>query len=428
MKKLFSLVLAMLMILSVCPTLAESINYDVTEPTKVIFWHTLNDEDDVKLLDKIVADFNAANEGLITVEPVFMTSYNNINTNLASANVAGVDVPGCAFINVPRLKAYADSGLIENLNPYIEHYGVDMTDFVQGFLDAMAVDGAQVALPIMQSGQVAYYNADLLKELNLTFPTKWEEMPAYLEAVYAATGKPVITIPVWDNAYFYPIYSNLNASMINIAEDGKETTGLDTEEALAVTKEMREWTDKGWISWADDSSTCRAAFTSGDVGGIMLYTTANYNNLQSKADFTVGIAVPPAMATGKNCQLVAGGTFILPTNNTQQVKNAAFKFMVHFTSAQYTLAFATATSYMPTHLSALEDAEGMKAYYEVLPAMTSVIENLTAFEKKPQSAYFDSCGNIFESYIGQIMIEKIDVEEGWEMMIEEMNEYLADQE
>ena len=37
-------------------------------------------------------------------------------------------------------------------------------------------------------------------------------------------------------------------------------------------------------------------------------------------------------------------------------------------------------------------------------------------------------GDIFENYMGQIMVERqLDVDTAWEMMIEEMNEYLADQ-
>lgn len=114
----------------------------------MVFWHTLNDDDDADLLQRIIKEFEAEHP-LVTIEPVYYASYNKVNEALAAANVANVDVPGCAFINVPRLKAYADNGVIENLNPYIAHYGVDMSDFVQGFLDAMQVDGHQVAFPVM---------------------------------------------------------------------------------------------------------------------------------------------------------------------------------------------------------------------------------------------------------------------------------------
>lgn len=428
MKKLFSLLLAAIMLLGMAGiAAADEINYDVTEPTKVVFWHTLNDEDDAALLERIIKEFEAEHP-LITIEPVYYASYNKVNEALAAANVANVDVPGCAFINVPRLKAYADNGVIENLDPYIAHYGVDMSDFVQGFLDAMQVDGHQVAFPVMQSGQVAYYNADLLEQLGITFPEKWEDMDAYLEKVFTATGKPAISLPEWDNAYFYPIYSNLNAYMITTKESGEEVTGLDTEDALAVTRQMREWTDKGWINWFHDASSCRAAFTGGDSAGIMLYTTANYDNLQSKSEFTVAMAVPPAMKTGKNNQLVAGGTFIIPANNDQQIKNAAFQFINWFTSGKYTIDFCIATSYFPTRMSCLENEADMARFYEAMPAMPPVIKYLSSFEKKPQSAAFDSVGDIFENYMGQIMVERqLDVDTAWEMMIEEMNEYLADQ-
>ena len=236
------------------------------------------------------------------------------------------------------------------------------------------------------------------------------------------------SLPEWDNAYFYPIYSDLNAYMITTNEKGEEVTGLDTEDALAVTRQMREWTDKGWINWFHDASSCRAAFTGGDSAGIMLYTTANYDNLQSKSEFNVAMAVPPAMKTGKNNQLVAGGTFIIPANNDQQIKNAAFQFINWFTSGKYTIDFSIATSYFPTRMSCLENETDMARFYEAMPAMPPVIKYLSSFEKKPQSAAFDSVGDIFENYMGQIMVERqLDVDTAWEMMIEEMNEYLADQ-
>ena len=50
MKKLLSLLLAAIMLLGMAGiAAADEINYDVTEPTKVVFWHTLNDDDDADL-------------------------------------------------------------------------------------------------------------------------------------------------------------------------------------------------------------------------------------------------------------------------------------------------------------------------------------------------------------------------------------------
>ena len=87
MKKLLSLLLAAIMLLGMAGiAAADEINYDVTEPTKVVFWHTLNDDDDADLLQRIIKEFEAEHP-LITIEPVYYASYNKVNEALAAANV-----------------------------------------------------------------------------------------------------------------------------------------------------------------------------------------------------------------------------------------------------------------------------------------------------------------------------------------------------
>ena len=87
MKKLLSLLLAAIMLLGMAGiAAADEINYDVTEPTKVVFWHTLNDDDDADLLQRIIKEFEAEHP-LIPIEPVYYASYNKVNEALAAANV-----------------------------------------------------------------------------------------------------------------------------------------------------------------------------------------------------------------------------------------------------------------------------------------------------------------------------------------------------
>lgn len=425
MKKLFALILSCLLMLGGTATLAEAIDYTVTEETTVVFWHTLNEEDDAALLERMISEFEAAYP-LIKVQPIYKAGYNDINTELAASHAAGVDVPSCAFINVPRLAAYSRSNMIEDLLPYVEANGTDMSDWAPGFMDAMYVDGKLVALPFMMSGQVTYYNKTVLDEHGLTMPENWDDMDAFMAAAFEATGKPVLSVPAWDNAYFYPFFSNAGAHMIDVTEDG-EVCGLDNEDALAVAKKLKEWVDAGYMYWgyATDAGTIRASFTGGETLGLSLYTTANYDNLMKNSEFEIGIAVPPMIK--ENNQLVAGGTFIMPSNNSQQVKNAAYQFMTWMTDAQYTIDFSIATSYLPTHMSVLENEADMAEYYTNQPAMGPVIDNLANFEKKPQSSLFDTCGDIFENYMGQLMLEQVDFDSTWEVMVEEINEYLADQ-
>ena len=62
---------------------------------------------------------------------------------------------------------------------------------------------------------------------------------------------------------------------------------------------------------------------------------------------------------------------------------------------------------------------------EKLPEMAVV--DLNSYVAKTKHSLFDKCGDIFENYMSEIMTNGMDPEEGWELMVEEINDTLADQ-
>ena len=272
MKKLVALVLAALMLFA-CTALAEidpSIPTDQT--TEIVFWHSFTGDDEAALLAQIEAF--QAEYPYIAVKPQYIGGYNDIHTELASANAAGVGVPALCVINVPRLTSYAKDDVVEDLNPYIEAFAdqINFADFYDGMTTAMNNDGKQTALPFGQSGQIFYYNKTLLSELGVTFPEKLEDMDAFLKTVSEATGKPALEIHGADNAYFYCMFCNLGAYMIDVDTN---TTGLDAEVALDLIKRIRSWVDAGYVKWVDTDvgNTLRLDFTSGATASV-LYTSS----------------------------------------------------------------------------------------------------------------------------------------------------------
>lgn len=423
MKKFLSLTLALIMLLSTSLALAEGIDYSVTEPTEVVFWHSISNDANIDLLNTMIEDFESQYP-LIDIVPEYIGGYNVINTELVAVNAAGVGLPGVAIINVPRLANYGQSGIVEDLTPYIEATNYDLSDFGPGFIDAMNVDGMQVAMPFMQSGQIFFYNKTVCEELNIAFPDQWEDMEAYCRTIYDATGKPAFTVLGADNAYFYCLFCNVGAYMIN--DDGV-TTGLDKPEALDLIKQLYDWKQKGYIDWlvTDAANTGRLNFVTGETMGL-LYTSTLYNNYKETAEgFEVGIALPPKALT--QYHFVAGGTLIMPAKNDQKIKNAAWEFIKFLTGTKYQLDWAMSTSYFPTRLSAMEPSEKYTQYLELLPEMKNVVEHLEVYVKKTQHPLFDTCGDIFENNLAKIMVEGVDPDTGWAMLVEEMNDYLADQ-
>ena len=433
MKKLFAVVMAMMLLLS-CGAFAE---FDTTIPegTSFVFWHSFTGANEATLVAQI-AEFEAQNPG-IDVQEQYIGGYNVIHTELASANAAGVGVPALSVINVPRLTSYATDNLVEDLTPYINAFAdeINFADFYDGMVDMMKNGDHQTALPFGQSGQIFYYNKTLLESLNLTFPTKMEEMDAFLETVYNATGKTVIDIHGTDNAYFYCLFTNMGCFMIDTETN---TTGLGSDKALELIKKLREWVDKGYIKWVinDVGNTLMLNFTSGESAAC-LYTSSTYATYKQKAEtgangltFEVGIANQPYGDYGTNHQYVAGATMIIPSAdcNTQAQKNAAFKLICFLTAPEQQLEWATTSSYYVTRKSASTDAQYAEAYNNLLaklPEMANV--DLNSYVAKTKHELFDRCGDIFENYMSEIMSNGMDVEEGWEIMVEEINDTLADQ-
>ena len=432
MKKLVALVLAALMLFA-CTALAEidpSIPTDQT--TEVVFWHSFTGDDEATLLAQIEAF--QAEYPYIAVKPQYIGGYNDIHTELASANAAGVGVPALCVINVPRLTSYAKDDVVEDLNPYIEAFAdqINFADFYDGMTTAMNNDGKQTALPFGQSGQIFYYNKTLLSELGVTFPEKLEDMDAFLKTVSEATGKPALEIHGSDNAYFYCMFCNLGAYMIDVDTN---TTGLGSEVALDLIKRIRSWVDAGYVKWVDTDvgNTLRLDFTSGATASV-LYTSSLYSSYKAMAEagtngavFEVGIANQPMGIT--NYQFVAGATLILPSCecNTQAQKNAAFLLASYLTSPKQQLEWATVSSYYVTRKSASTDPQYTEAYQALLEELpeTAVID-LNSYVSKTKHPLFDKCGDVFENYMSEIMNNGMDPEEGWEMMVEEINDTLAD--
>ena len=89
---------------------------------------------------------------------------------------------------------------------------------------------------------------------------------------------------------------------------------------------------------------------------------------------------------------------------------------------------STTSSYYITRKSAATDPTYAEAYNNLLVKLpeTAVID-LNSYVAKTKHELFDKCGDIFENYMSEIMTNGMDPEEGWELMVEEINDTLADQ-
>ena len=407
---------------SAAPETVDPSKYEVTEPITITWWHALESQYD-ELVADVVKKFNAT-QSLITVEAQYIGSYKDINEALVAAHAAGTGLPAVAVANTDYVASYGDSGLYENLDPYIAGTGYDVDDFSAGLLLSSQYEGKQVALPFLHSTQVIYYNKTMADENGWTIPEKIEDFTPFLAEVHSKKGIYGTVVPGWDQWYFETMYLNEGVQIIT----GDNDCDLNSETALGVTNMIKGWCDAGdayFAAGTDASATMRQNFYDQKTFSVM-HTSSLYNNYVSKCpDFEVGMAWYPAATTGDKNSEVGGCVLGIPSKNDQATKNAAWQFLQFLCGKEVNMEWAEGTGYLPTRNSVLNTEEG-KEFLEKKPAFQCIFDNLNLFNPRIQNAAWSELATTWKNYMEVMMNQDGDVTSGSNDMVTEINEILED--
>lgn len=401
---------------------ADPSKYEVTEPITITWWHALESQYD-ELVADVVKKFNATQK-LITVEAQYIGSYKDINEALVAAHAAGTGLPAVAVANTDYVASYGDSGLYEDLDPYIAGTDYDVDDFSAGLLLSSQYKGKQVALPFLHSTQVIYYNKTMADANGWKIPEKIEDFTPFLAEVHSKKGIYGTVVPGWDQWYFETLYLNEGVQIIT----GDNDCDLNGDAALGVTKMIKGWCDAGdayFASGTDASATMRQNFYDQKTFSVM-HTSSLYNNYVSKCpDFEVGMAWYPAATTGDKNSEVGGCVLGIPSKNDQATKNAAWQFLQFLCGKEVNMEWAEGTGYLPTRNSVLDTEEGKK-FLEKKPAFQCIFDNLNLINPRIQNAAWSELATTWKNYMEIMMNQGGDITSGSNDMVTEINEILED--
>ena len=429
MKKLLVLFLALALFLPTTAVIAQDNPYVITEPVTIEWWHALEDQytEDIQ---RIVGIFMEQNP-LITVVPVYVGSYSEVNSKLIAAIAAG-DVPAISAASVEYLSEYFASGVAENLEPYLEAYDVDKNDFVKGYRSTCTydVDGNMYALPFQASTQVLYYNKSVTDNEDIPLPDTWDEMESFLEAATqfnedGTTKRWGLIFAGWQPHYFQTFFTNYGVEIIK--EDGL-TTGIADPVSIEIVTQIKEWIDKGYCYLAygsGASGTMRQIFWDQNAVAVV-HTCSLITTYTSKiADaFELDIMGFPEV-NGKSDTLLSGNFLIVPTKALQAEKNAAFLFGNYMTSGEASLLWAEVSGYLPGRYSAME-SEAADVLIERMPAFEELFSNVDDIQPRDNSEAFNNIADEWMVALAKIFKEDAPVEATLQEAAELMEEILAD--
>lgn len=430
MKRSAVLVLMVCMILSMASTVAANTNkYDVTEPITITWWHSHEDQW-TPYLNEMVEKFHEQNP-LITVEPVYVGSYAELNTQLIAAIASG-EVPALANAQTPYLASYGAAGVCEILDPYIEAYNFDINDFGEGLVATTSYNGQQIAIPYLISTQAMFYNKTAAEAEGITMPKTFDDLEVFLEKATifnpdGTTARYGTIFGGWNYWYYETLY--LNNGVKVVLEDGL-TSDINNEMSVYITSKIKEWIDKGYAYYAygtGASSNMRQLFWDGKAFSVF-HTSSLYDTYREKTadSFEVGMAWYPGGNDGKSFMSEVGGaTIMIPAAASQRQKNAAWQFIMFMVSPEMNLYWADKTGYFPTRQSVI----GTPAYEEYLerkPAMDSIVSMSSWIGPRNPHPAFDACGEEWRHALARIFNEGAPVQATLDQLKETIEEILED--
>lgn len=430
MKKLIALVLALALFIPSAAVLAQNNPYPVTEPVTIEWWHALEDQytEDIQ---RIVGIFMEQNP-LITVVPVYVGSYSEVNSKLIAAIAAG-DVPAVSAASVEYLSEYFGSGIAENLEPYFEAYDVDKDDFVKGYRSTATndEDGNMYSLPFQASTQVIYYNKSVTDGENIPLPVTWDQMRPFLEAATkfnadGTTKRWGLIMAGWQPHYFQTFFTNYG---VEIIKDDGMTTGIADPVSVEIVTQIKDWIDKGYCYFAygsDASGTMRQIFWDQNAVAVV-HTCSLITTYTSKiaGAFELDIMGFPEV-NGISDTLLSGNHLIIPTKATQEEKNAAFLFANYMTSGEASLLWAEVSGYMPGRYSAMQ-SDAAKVLIERMPAFEELFSNVDSIQPRDNSEAFNNIADEWMIALAKIFKEDAPIEATLKEAAELIEEILADQ-
>lgn len=350
----------------------------------VRFWYAYGDKVRQVLLG-LVDRYNASQDRVV-VRPVHQGDYFEALAKLRTAIVAG-SAPALSHVVLEVLPYLDGAGVLEPLDDY---EGVRDPAFIPALTQAGSfADGQRrelVGIPFNRSTPIAFVNARLLEAAGVAPPDTWD---ALIEAAHRLTGKTPggddrwgfeVPISWW---YWVALVGQAGGTIVD--PDGRITLGGEAgAEALRFWQRlvwqervMRPPPGRDYQAWQSTNES----FLRGRVA-MMWSSTAYVRYLEDNASFPVRAAPLPRF---RRASVPTGGTmFVLVRSAPEEEKRAAWDFVRWMCRDEQTIAWSTATGYMPVTHTAVERL-GREGWYARHPNDRVAYDQLVAVDPWPWS-------------------------------------------
>ena len=391
----------------------------ISEPVEIEFWHNLTGAFSDSMAE-IVENFNStigAEKG-IHVNATYQGSYDDLKAKI-TASIKANNSPNVVQGTVNNIMELAQSGFIQELDPYIYHDEIgikDYEDVYQGYRDEMSSyfeTGETLSLPFAKSTDLLFYNKTFFEENNLTPPTTWEETVEVSKKIYELTGKPGLSI---DNLPNYLITYLFQAGAEYTNQNGELL--FNNETSLKAIEMLKTGMEEGYFRIAGEDKYSSGPFLAENVY-MYIGTTAgegflNRDNFDWDTTFVpqVDVENPVGIQQGANIAILNQGA-------TSEEVYASYEFIKYMISTETNTKWSMDTGYLPVRESVfnsdeyqeyLANSQGNVKLNGVKAVENGFIEAIFQTDSYSSAMVRNEVGTMLESILldGQDPVEMLD--------------------
>jgi sn-glycerol 3-phosphate transport system substrate-binding protein len=327
--------------------------------TTVEFWHAMSGSR-LKVLEKIVSDFNAAHPD-IEVRPVFTGTYEETLTKFIAAYRTGT-APHLVQVYEVGTQTMIDSGAIIPVYQIPGMLGEtwDWAQYVRPIVLYYSVGDNLWSFPFNSSTSILYYNKDHFRQAGLDPnkpPATWDEVHEYgKRLIEAGVVTNVLSFgwPDWQFEQQLAIHNYLYADN----ENGR--AGLATEvtwpDPFSI-KVFETWTRlarEGIFLYGGPEYNANAAFTSGTIS-MLFQSTSSLDGIMKTAKFEVGTSFLPRFPDEpRGNSVVGGGSLWVRKGQSAAELRAVWEFLKWLSQPDVDIYWHKGTGYFPATNAALK--------------------------------------------------------------------------
>lgn len=379
MKRILSLVLCIILVLSLCASAVAK------ENVKITFYCNPSKGGGV---EAAVAAFEAQNPN-INVEIVeYPSDTNQKKTTLSTIFQAQDDSADVFMMDCTWPDEFIGAGWLLPLNDLYTQE--ELADFIPGIMDVCYdADGSLFAIPEYLNAGVLVYRNDLLKKYGYKPAATWEELIEQCKVIIAGEASEGNETAGFTSAWLE--YEGLTCCAFEFmwdygakfAKDGVCTlNSIEAQKGLSVMRKMVEEgvTDKGIRSYKWQDS--QAIFNAGRAVYMRDWPSAYKNAInpeKSEVSDHVGVTVLPSGNAGSFT--TNGGWYVAVSafSSHPEMAKAFAKFMCSYEGQ---VAYSSLSGDLPTRPATYEDAAFKDS---MIPQLYDVVLTTTS---RPSSAYY----------------------------------------